>query len=373
MSTDNPRHSTETRSQIEHLLSLRRLTGSASSPDQFSNQQPLACPPWARGAYGGQLIAQSLLAAYETVPNNFVVHSIHCHFMVAADVDLSMTYHVDRVRDGKSFATRVINARQDHQLVMSATASFTQESTRGNKLQHAAPMPREEPAPDDRLGAVTQSAAGQGGRGQPCDCVRANSKPSGPPHERRLCQWVRARGRIEKTPLDACGGMDETGSTSTPASPSRRDNHHAHLAALAYMTDNYFIGTASRVHNGSRFSNRPLPYPMPPMAQGDAADEKTRREYFDALAEEESRDNREATKNDKHVGMMASLDHTIYFHHPRSFRADEWLLAEMESPWADDERAVVMERIWNHQGLLVATCIQEGVVRLSQHGGRSRL
>jgi len=65
------------------------------------------------------------------------------------------------------------------------------------------------------------------------------------------------------------------------------------------------------------------------------------------------------------IGMMVSLDHTIYFHNPRDFRADEWMLEEMETPWSGDHRGLVMQRIWSSEGKLVATCIQE-VSRFAQ-------
>jgi acyl-CoA thioesterase 8 len=59
------------------------------------------------------------------------------------------------------------------------------------------------------------------------------------------------------------------------------------------------------------------------------------------------------------VGMMVSLDHTIYFHNPRSFRADEWIFTEMESPWAGDGRGLVIQKMWTRGGVLIATCVQE--------------
>lgn len=59
------------------------------------------------------------------------------------------------------------------------------------------------------------------------------------------------------------------------------------------------------------------------------------------------------------IGMMVSLDHTIYFHEPRRVRADEWMLSEMESPWSGDGRGVVTQRIFSKDGTLLATCFQE--------------
>ena len=57
--------------------------------------------------------------------------------------------------------------------------------------------------------------------------------------------------------------------------------------------------------------------------------------------------------------MMVSLDHTIYFHNPKEFRADDWLLTEMESPWSGDGRGLVFQRIYTQTGVLIATCVQE--------------
>lgn len=69
---------------------------------------------------------------------------------------------------------------------------------------------------------------------------------------------------------------------------------------------------------------------------------------------------------------MVSLDHTIYFHRPRALKADEWLFTEMESPWAGDGRGLVFQRIWNREGVLIASCVQEGLVRLEQDEGAGR-
>jgi acyl-CoA thioesterase-2 len=59
--------------------------------------------------------------------------------------------------------------------------------------------------------------------------------------------------------------------------------------------------------------------------------------------------------------LAASLDHALWFHRP--FRADEWLLYDMESPWAGDGRALCSGRLFDAQGHLVATVMQEGLVR----------
>lgn len=69
------------------------------------------------------------------------------------------------------------------------------------------------------------------------------------------------------------------------------------------------------------------------------------------------------TFNSEGIGMMTSLDHTVWFHTPA--RADEWLLYDIFSPRANDGRGVAFGRIYSRDGTLVATTAQEGVIRLA--------
>lgn len=110
--------------------------------DVFTNTRPLWHPPGARGIYGGAAIAQSLSAAQRTVPSDFTVHSMHCYFVLAGDSEIPIVYHVERVRDGKSFATRTVQARQRGRPIFTTTLSFSREDSGGKKkLEHAARMP----------------------------------------------------------------------------------------------------------------------------------------------------------------------------------------------------------------------------------------
>jgi acyl-CoA thioesterase len=162
------------------------------------------------------------------------------------------------------------------------------------------------------------------------------------PHTKRARQWIKTRGTISEA-----GG------------------HEAHLAALAYMSDSYFIGTISRVH---KLWHVPRPAPREQKDKRSPKKDANKEDIVedeDVLAEirkagpERMRELTEQKKVLPQVGMMVSLDHTIYFHNPRSFRADEWLFTEMESPWAGDGRGLVIQRIWTRDGILVATCVQE--------------
>jgi len=163
------------------------------------------------------------------------------------------------------------------------------------------------------------------------------------PHEKRTRQWIKARGRI-----------------------SPEGGHQAHLSALAYMSDSYFIGTISRIHDLWRFGP---PTNAKPKYKGITApeDEITKENYIRRLKEFEGfGDDLENKRQRPQIGMMVSLDHAIYFHEPRRFRADEWMFTEMSSPWSGEGRGVVQQHLFSHDGTLIATCFQEGVVRLRQ-------
>src|ERR1700759_2912788 len=87
--------------------------------------------------FGGQVIAQSLLAAYETVEER-VCHSLHCYFIRPGDPTVPIVFEVDRSRDGGSFTTRRVIAIQHGQQIFNLAASFMAEE-RG--LEHQTPVP----------------------------------------------------------------------------------------------------------------------------------------------------------------------------------------------------------------------------------------
>ena len=178
-------------------------------------------------------------------------------------------------------------------------------------------------------------------------------------HTKRPRQWVKARGRISEA-----GG------------------HQAHLSALAYMSDSYFIGTVARVHKLIRYSTGKwsggkLGITAEVIKKLKAMDEETLRRMEsmdeDVIAQIKSLEIDEKGEvvfpenktPPREIGMMVSLDHSIYFHSPRDFRADEWLYTECESPWSGDGRGLVMQRMYTKEGKLVASCVQEVSLLLS--------
>ena len=275
-----------------------------------------------------------IAAAQRTVAADFLVHSCHCYFLLAGQADLPILFHVELVRDGRSFATRTVQAKQRGRCIFTTTVSFARDSSSSsddpaNAVKHASSLPRGkdgrplQPPPADSAGApdVLNQGPFEGAKIEVID-----RHGSGDPGQMETRQWVRARGKI-------AGG--------TPA----------HLEALAYISDSYFIGTITRLHKLWRFPFKAEEYDQLP------ADVKGR---VKALHHWEGMgDDPKDMIGRPAIGMMVSLDHTIYFHEPKKVVADDWMLTEMSSPWAGDGRGVVMQKMYSKDGTLLATCVQE--------------
>jgi acyl-CoA thioesterase II len=302
----------------------------------FTNTRPLWHPPGARGIYGGAVIAQCLAAAQLTVPSNFTVHSMHCYFVLAGDSEIPVMYYVEHIREGKSFATRTVQAKQRGKAIFTTTMSFVRENSGGTKkVAHAVPLPKDIKRPE---GGEEVVAGGSPFVSRRIEILNSDSKH---PHEKRTRQWIKALGRISDV-----GG------------------HQAHLSALAYMSDSYFIGTVSRIHDLWRFGSPTNVQSSKHGEKGDIdADMKLREMYLKKVKEAQEAEGLEPDLDNKkgrpEVGMMVSLDHSIYFHEPRKFRADEWMFTEMSSPWSGEGRGVVTQHMFAADGTLVATCFQE--------------
>jgi acyl-CoA thioesterase-2 len=96
--------------------------------------------------YGGQVLAQSIVAASRTIPEDRNVHSMHGYFLRPGDSTKGITFSVDRIHDGRSFSTRRTQAFQEGVPIFSMIASFQDEDP---GLDHQTPMPGGIPSPDD--------------------------------------------------------------------------------------------------------------------------------------------------------------------------------------------------------------------------------
>src|SRR5580698_8968616 len=95
--------------------------------------------------YGGQSLAEALLAAAATTPSDRTVNSAHCYFLRLGDPTLPTTYVVDRLRDTRSFSVRQVRAEQAGRPIITATFSF---ATANEGITHQGPAP-DAPPPED--------------------------------------------------------------------------------------------------------------------------------------------------------------------------------------------------------------------------------
>lgn len=293
-------------SLVESVLRLERV-----DPNIFVARK-LWRPPGARGVFGGCVLGQSLLAAVETVPPEKHVHSMHSYFLLAGKEDVPIVYTVTRLRDGRTFSSRAVSATQDGVPIFHCTASFCLDED--SEYTHQAPMPPDEPEPE---GLESQEEV--------WERVLADKRLPDAARE-FVANMSRRTGPID---IRYCDQIDPL-APPLKHEPRRRvwmrakgrvgDSLNVHRCIAAYYSDHVLLGTAIRPH-GVTF--------------GGAA-------------------------------MMASLDHTLWFHAP--FRADEWMLYDVESPYSGHNRGFCVGRLFTRDGQLAVSVAQEGVIRLVPRG-----
>lgn len=175
--------------------------------------------------YGGQVIAQSLLAAYETVEDR-LCHSLHCYFIRPGDPTIPIIFEVDRSRDGGSFTTRRVIAVQKGWQIFNLAASFQAEET---GFEHQAPMPqapRWDAVPSDAELRRRAGGAADDPDAEPLEIRRVGGHVGdGPTESREPNQqvWIRARDPLP-------------------------NDQRLHQVVLAYASDMTLLGTALRPH-----------------------------------------------------------------------------------------------------------------------------
>ena len=251
--------------------------------------------------YGGQVIAQALAAAQDTVGPERIVHSLHAYFMRPGDEDYEITYRVERDFDGGSFSTRRIIALQQDRPILNMAASF-QKLEEG--FHHQEPMP-DVPMPEELKDEAQ---------------LRAEYADLIPEIGREHFLRDRAFESRLVDPRDWLGGEKRE--------PARQDiwfrlreptvdDPAMHRAMLAYQSDSWLLGTCTLAHGVTWLT---------PGFQS------------------------------------ASLDHAAWLH--GDFRVDDWLLYSCDSPWSGRGRGFNSGSIYTRDGRLVATCAQEGLIRV---------
>lgn len=249
--------------------------------------------------FGGQVVAQALYAARQTVPEGRRAHSFHSYFLRPGDVDLPIIYQVVVLRDGYSFSARYVSAIQRGQPIFYLTASFQSEEV---GFEHQARMP-DVPVPET-LAAEPELALELSDKLSPA--LRARLSREKPIETRPVLFNNPFKGTVEKPEryvwLRAAGPLP--------------DELECHQLLLGYASDSNFLPTALQPH-GVGF--------LEPGIQ------------------------------------LATIDHSMWFHRP--FRFDDWLLYAIESPSASGARGFVRGQIFSRDGKLVASTAQEGVIR----------
>ncbi|GHJ60392.1 acyl-CoA thioesterase II [Nocardioides sp. OK12] len=251
--------------------------------------------------FGGQVAAQSLVAADRTVEGDYAVHSLHSYFLQPGDTGAPIVYDVERLRDGRSFATRRVLARQHGRPIYVMTVDLQRPE---DGYEHQDRMPQV-PAPEDAL-AVNDKIRGADGSFTEWDVLdfryvgsSHDLLPTDEDHPGRQQMWMRVNDALPDDPL-------------------------LHAAAFTYASDATIMGAALSPQ-GISIGTREV--------------------------------------------MVASLDHSVWFHRP--FRADDWWLFDQHSPVATGGRGLVNARIFDRDGVLVASVAQEALIRrMRPAGGR---
>ena len=251
-----------------------------------------------RHVFGGQVCGQALMAAYQSV-DGLIAHSLHGYFLRPGDHSLPIQYEVQIIRDGSSFATRRIIARQHDKEIFTLTASFQKDE---EGADHQFDMP-ESKSPNELSSELE---------------IRRRFKHLIP--EKIRDEFTRDRP-IEIRPVKP---IDYTNPDIRPpykqnwfkAVSTLADDQALHHCILAYASDFGLLGTSMLPH-GLSFAQKNM--------------------------------------------QVASLDHAIWFHRP--LRVDEWLLYDMDSPSASGGRGFNRGNIYNQKGELVASVCQEALIR----------
>jgi len=157
--------------------------------------------------FGGQVAGQALVAAGRTVENDKMVHSLHAYFLRPGDPTVPILYEVDRIRDGKSFATRRVVAIQHGRAIFNLAASFHIDEP---GPAHQFPMP-DAPDPEslphfkERMAPYKEMLGDWYERDRPIDARYVTKTPlerrENEPLPPRQQLWIKADGELPDDPL----------------------------------------------------------------------------------------------------------------------------------------------------------------------------
>ena len=255
--------------------------------------------------FGGQVAGQALMAAGLTVPGERGVHSLHAYFLRPGDPQEEIRYVVERLRDGRSFTTRRVLAWQRRKGEDVAIFALTADFTAGEKPLVEHSVPMPEVPGPGGLPGIPEMVARHPDRGQ-------GMRVLGSAVEQRFFE-----DPFDKQPKQPPHTESYTWLRVAGRLP---DDPAVHAAALTFASDMTLLSAGIARMGGGWGS---------------------------------------------FVG--ASLDHAVWFHAP--FRADDWLFYDQEGTWAGSSRALCRGSLFDRSGTLVASVVQEGLVRVRREAG----
>ncbi len=251
--------------------------------------------------FGGQVLAQALNAAYRTIFNERILHSMHAYFLEAGDLNMPITYEVNIIRDGGSFSTRRVTANQGEAIIFILAASF-HKNEEGHEHQIEMKSNLKQP---EELQSWTEMLA-----------LYGEFLPS------KMKNFLQMDRPIEFKPTNLFNPMEKKnlppfldiwfklkGDTSTLDLATKQQ-------ILTYISD-YNILSATLLSHASKAN------------------------YGNT--------------------QMASLDHSMWFF--RDFDFKDWMLFSIESPSTSNARGFARGHIYTRKGELIASVAQEGLMR----------
>lgn len=252
--------------------------------------------------FGGQVLAQSLYAMSQEVDASRICHSLHSYFILPGQLDRKIIFEVENVRDGGSFSTRRVLAKQGGEIIFILSASF---HSKEDGVSHQMEMPETESHEnllswadiyEQLKGFLPPKIEKFLSIDRPITFKPTQiDNPADPQNlEPKQSVWFRINGEMQNNPL-------------------------LNRCLLAYASDYNLLPTATRAHGKD-------------------------------LAEEEI--------------IMASLDHSMWFH--REFDINQWFLYVIDSPSAANARGFTQAKIFGENGDLIASVAQEGLLRIKK-------
>jgi len=257
--------------------------------------------------FGGQVLAQSLNAANRSVHEERKPHSLHGYFLRPGNLSRSIIYEVDPIRDGRSFSTRRVVAKQNGEAIFNCSVSFHKDE---DGLEHQIDLPDGIPDPDDLLPDEDYAEH------------LAQSDPDIDVEQFKSYFLLPGKHIVDIRSVNPLDKMQPVKRSATQGfwfkfSNDIGDDPIAHRTLLAFISDKALMSTGLRPHPVSWLTH-------------------------------------------KIIG--ASLDHAMWFH--CDIKVDQWIYYHMDSPRAARARDFNRGSFYTRKGQLIASSAQEGLIRL---------